>query len=71
MSRGAREGNNAFTKDQAGSPVDDYPRMEKDIMHWNLPVKFVNDLCLLSEKKTSNKSTSTQALIDNIFEAVR
>ena len=71
MSRGAREGNNAFIKDQSVSQVDDHPSLEKDIMHWNLPIKFVKNVCLMSEKKSSSQSISTQALINNINEAVR
>ena len=73
MSRGAREGNNAFTKDQSESLVEnpDYPNLEKDIMHWNLPIKFVKSVCLMSEKKGSCKTTDTQSLIGHIYEAVR
>ena len=71
MSRGAREGNNAFVKDQSVSQVDENPNLEKDIMHWNLPIKFVADVCLMAEKKSSSQSISTQALINNIYEAVR
>ena len=41
---------------------------EADIMHWNLPIKFIMDLLLMSDKRTV---TSSQELIDHIFEAVR
>ena len=73
MSRGAREGNNAFTKDQSVSLVEDPENsyLEKDIMQWNLPISFVKKVCLMSEKKETNKITDTQSLIGNIFEAVR
>lgn len=43
MSRGGREGNNAFTKDQQ---VDLADTSEKpaDIMRWNVSQKFIEDL---------------------------
>ena len=73
MSRGAREGNNAFTKDQSVSLVEDpaVSDLEKEIMQWNLPINFVKKVCLMSEKKGASKITDTQSLIGNIFEAVR
>eukprot|EP00092_Neocalanus_flemingeri_P072035 GFUD01088588.1.p1 GENE.GFUD01088588.1~~GFUD01088588.1.p1 ORF type:complete len:398 (+),score=109.31 GFUD01088588.1:215-1408(+) len=67
MSRGAREGNNAFTKDQQADLVDTSLN-EADIMHWNLPIKFINDLLLMSEKSSV---TSLEGLMDEICEAVR
>ena len=73
MSRGAREGNNAFTKDQSVSLVEDpaSSNLEKEIMQWNLPISFVKKVCLMCEKKGSSKITDTQSLIGNVFEAIR
>lgn len=71
MSRGSRDGNNAFTKDQSVSLVDEFPDLEKKIMRWNLSIQFVKELCLISEKKSSNQSISTYGLIKNVVEAVR
>ena len=71
MSRGSREGNNAFTKDQSVSLVDEFPDLEKKIMRWTLPIQFAKELCLISEKKSSNQSISTNGLINNVVEAVR
>ena len=71
MSRGSSDGNNAFTKDQSVSLVDEFPDLEKKIMRWNLSIQFVKELCLISEKKSSNQSISTYGLIKNVVEAVR
>ena len=68
MSRGAREGNNAFTKDQQTSLIGDASIDDADIMHWNLSLKFINGLSTLIESRVL---VSSQSLIESVFEAVR
>ena len=62
MSRGSRDGNNAFTKDQSVSLVDEFPDLEKKIMRWNLSIQFVKELCLISEKKALTNQFQPMAL---------
>ena len=50
MSRGGREGNTAFTKDQNNSKFGGFVQnlqMDKKIMRWNLSLKFINELITL------------------------
>ena len=68
MSRGAREGNNAFTKDQQASLVGQSSISPADIMQWNLSIKFIKDLALLLENRNWILPSS---LVDYAFEAVR
>ena len=68
MSRGAREGNNAFTKDQHTSLVGQSSISPADIMQWNLSIKFIKDLALLLENRNWILPSS---LVDYAFEAVR
>ena len=64
MSRGAREGNNAFTKDQQANVFGTNHISEADIMEWNLPIKFIQDLDFINEN-------ISKTLIAHAFEAVR
>ena len=65
MSRGGREGNNAFTKDQSNPGFVQNLHIDKKIMRWNLSLKFINELI-------SMKITSKDDLChNNVAEAVR
>ena len=68
MSRGAREGNTAFTKDQNNSKFGGFVQnlqMDKKIMRWNLSLKFINELITL---RITNKDELCHR---NIIEAIR
>ena len=65
MSRGGREGNNAFTKDQNVGRIVQNLQIGKKIMKWNLPLKFIHELIAM-------KMTSKDELChNNVTEAVR
>ena len=65
MSRGGREGNNAFIKDQNVGRIVQNLQIGKKIMKWNLPLKFINELIAM-------KMTSKDELChNNVTEAVR
>ena len=63
MSRGGREGNNAFTKDLGVNLFDDsiFP---KDILQWNLSKKFINEL-------VKSKKLDKNELVEHVVSAVR
>ena len=64
MSRGGREGNNAFTKDQHVDLFDNSVSA-RDVMEWNLSVKFIDELI-------KNKKISINDIVDHsIYKAVR
>ena len=71
MSRGSREGNNAFTKDQAnGAMTNENPDLAADVISWNLPPKFLSELCLVLSG-TSTIQLSEQELVAGVVQAVR
>lgn len=64
MSRGGREGNNAFTKDQNVQKVNGLWQIGQKIMRWNLPLKFINELIAI--KITSKNEICNNNLIDAV-----
>ena len=64
MSRGGREGNNAFTRDQNVKQIDGFVDSGK-IMRWNLSMKYINELLSM---KTIGKD---ELCNKNVIEAIR
>ena len=69
MSRGSREGNNAFTKDQASEALENNSMSDSDtvasILKWNLPIKFITELYHLLP------DLSQQSFVNKVARAVQ
>ena len=63
MSRGGREGNNAFTKDQNVALFDEKVSYD-NIMKWNLPISFINKL--IKMKKIRKECLVNQHLVQAV-----
>ena len=63
MSRGGREGNNAFTKDQNVALFDEKVSYD-NIMKWNLPISFINKL--IKMKKIRKEYLVNQHLVQAV-----
>ena len=73
MSRGSREGNNAFTKDQAAGTLEDKsPGLVADVINWNLTPNKIADLNLvLAKGSVCNNHLGQNDLVGHIVEMVR
>ena len=71
MSRGSREGNNAFTKDQTTSHHE--LDLAGDMMSWNLPTKFITDMCILLGGTGTGSlfSLDHQEMVGSVIKGVR
>ena len=63
ISRGGREGNNAFTKDQNVALYDENVSYD-NIMKWNLPITFINKL--IKMKKIKKEDLVNQHIVQAV-----